>query len=168
MSNYIDCQLKVEGTTACLKKLKSSIIVEHDNHYDVVLKLLNEDKIGIISNDFVGKVEDDLFEILENSFENFNLNLDNGSTFYQWIEPICIGDTTIWVDEDWQKLSLADNTLIIKFTASSKPPIVEILLGSLNYSDLKFTLSWKCLTNLDEYGSIEGVNGCFDAAQIKI
>ncbi len=167
MSNHIDCQLKVEGTTARLEELKSSIIKVCKKNYEVDLKLLIQDKLGIKSYDFMTEEDGHLFEVLENSFENFNLNL-NGDTFYEWVGSVRFADTAIWVENDWQKFILDDETLIVKFTAAWTPPIAEILLGSLNYPDLKFILSWQSLVDMDRYGTIEGINGCFKAVENKI
>ena len=41
------------------------------------------------------------------------------------------------------------------------PPIIEIILASLNYPDLNFRLSYKNISDHNEFGSIEGSNGYF-------
>ncbi len=167
MSNYIDCQLKVEGTTACLKKLKSSIIVEHDNHYDVVLKNLTSGFNGVINTDNQDNTPVSHLKLvpLKETLDDFEFNFRDCNTFYEWVKYVKYVETTIWVDEEWQKLSLTENKLIVNFTAAWTAPIIEIMLGSKLYPDLKFRLQFSEVSDMTEFFVLEGTNGKFK--QIK-
>lgn len=97
MSNYINCQLKVEGTTACLEEQKSSNNV--DNHKIDSNHLSNEkteslvpysiDKVYDEGDFFVDnhieslENEDPLFEDSELAYERYNCPFEITELYYE-------------------------------------------------------------------------------------
>ena len=99
------------------------------------------------------------------TFEDFEFNFRNCNTFYEWVKHLKFTDTSIWVDQEWKKLSLTENELIVNFTAAWTPPIIEIMLGSKLYPDLKFRLTYADISDGFEKGTIEGSNGRFNESK---
>ena len=75
MSNYINCQLKVEGTTACLEELKSSSIIDY---YKIDSRILSNEKTEPLDLSYIEKVYDEedflvdnYIDLLENEYPLF-------------------------------------------------------------------------------------------------
>ena len=168
MSNHIDCQLKVEGTAARLEQIKSSMITTDEFGYGVNLTKICGNKKGIVSNTYCEtNTIDDSYVILESAFQDIHLNLLYGETLYQLIGYAKKASTIYWYEEEWYRLSIKEKYFIVNFTAAWVPPIVEVLLASLNYPDLKFRLSYHNISCDDEFGAIEGSNGHFAASDLR-
>lgn len=167
MPNYINCQLKVEGSTESLKDLKSSIISNHKDYYSVNLKQLANGTDIVVNMDLIENITKNNPNMLslKDTFEDFEFNFRNCNTFYEWVKHLKFTDTSIWVDQEWKKLSLTENELIVNFTAAWTPPIIEIMLGSKLYPDLKFRLTYADISDGFEKGTIEGSNGRFNESK---
>lgn len=77
MSNYINCQLKVEGTTACLEELKSSNNVDNDK---IDSNYLSNEKTETLVPYSIEKVYDEVDFYVDNyieSLENENPLFEN-------------------------------------------------------------------------------------------
>ena len=168
MSNYIDCQLKVEGVAAPLKEIKRSMIITHEFGYSVNLVGICDGKKGIVtSNYYKTNKADDTFVIIENHLQDFHLNLYFKETLFEFIGEGRLAETTTWVDEFLNRLTIKENYMVVNFTAAWEPPIIEVILASLNYPDLNFRLSYKNISDHNEFGSIEGSNGYFTATDLN-
>ena len=163
MSNYINCQLKVEGTAVRLEELKNSTIINYENHYDVNLNHLTNGKDGVINyklSDSRESYNENMLPLVD-TLCDFEFDFRGNKTFYEWVSHSRFAHTTIWVDDEWERVSLANNILTVNFTAAWTPPIIEIMLGSKLYPDLKFRLSFVDISDGFEHNTIEGMNAEF-------
>lgn len=167
MSKKIYNTLKIEGESLCLELVKDNVTKVFENHYEINLKPLFKGKCGIINYELIGNKPTNSAEMpsLKDSFEDFEFEYKNKSTFYEWCSFVKFTDTSVWVEKKWSKLILIENTLLVDFTSEMTPPIIEIMLGSNLYPALRFTLSFFEDSDTSNHFKIEGANGKFQ--QIK-
>ena len=127
MSKKIYNTLKIEGESLCLELVKDNVTKVFENHYEINLKPLFKGKCGIINYELIGNKPTNSAEMpsLKDSFEDFEFEYKNKSTFYEWCSFVKFTDTSVWVEKKWSKdvesshldeLKYDDDTQILEIT----------------------------------------------------
>jgi hypothetical protein len=169
MANYIDFQLKVEGTRERLQQLQDLIVNIHydSDEYSINLEPLMQGRKGVLSKKRISEMdlcesELEKFFVLEDFTKDFNFQYSGSYTFYDWHGNGRVGELAIWNEYFWQRVSINENSLIVNVISKWSPPIVNIISGSKLFPDLNFRLSFHDISDeLHPWGSVEGRNGIF-------
>lgn len=162
MSNHIDCQLRVEGPAASIQKLKTELIYYAEGHYCVFLGRFTTYSMEFCIPRLIGSnTKKSPLYITDKIIPDFRFNYQRVKTAHDWLEYNGEFAPSIWVEPTWYRLSIAPEIMIVNFTAACYPPLNSIIYASILFSDLNFRFAFRDLSDMCEYGGVEGTNGVF-------
>jgi len=162
MPNHIDCQLRVQGPAASIQKMITEITYYTEGHYCVDLGCFtsyNEDYVRLYPE--CTNLEENTIYINEEKIPDFEFFYQGAKTYYEWLGDYGYIDPFVWVEPTWHRLSVSPEGMIVNFTAAWYPPLVSIIYGSTLFSDLNFRFAFRDLSDMCDFGGIEGMNGVF-------
>ena len=183
MSNYINCQLKVEGTTACLEELKSIKIIDY---YKIDSRILSNEKTEPLDLSYIEKVYDEedflvdnyidlleneypLFEDSELAYEKYNCPFETTEMYYENIlnELLCnISLLKNWISNFNEPNIISFKKWFIRYF-SSKIDDANYIYFNWSTEFTKFLMSTS-LDHLEEDYSIHETGGGFEFFLNKI